>query len=345
LIGITIAALLSLSGCTSHVLTPLQQADDVAGRTQLDTAPDSAFGYSKTQVPFTNHVVGRGANSRYELRRLEIPSIGENAQQDNLIEARYFRSTEPGPRPLVIVLPIWARYTYPSKKICRHVQHHSKGGVHLLDVEGVRFLIDWDDITGATDEESFLDLWRVAVERERVTMIDIRRLVDWAEQRPEIDATRIAIVGFSHSAIIAGTVVTQEPRLAAAVLVMGGAEPHHIIARCQGKRTSSVQKTARKRFGWDQDELAKRLGHLFHTVDAASYPGRVDPRKVLIVDAGRDRCIPETSRDALWEAMGRPERISLDYGHRMSFLSMTPFGGSWMCHRIWDFLEQKLLAE
>ena len=40
--------------------------------------------------------------------------------------------------------------------------------------------------------------------------------------------------------------------------------------------------------------------------------------------------------------MGRPELITLNYGHRKAFLSMTSFGGNWMCDRIVEFLDKRL---
>ena len=80
-------------------------------------------------------------------------------------------------------------------------------------------------------------------------------------------------------------------------------------------------------------------------MDAASYPGRVDPAGVLIFEASRDACIQESSRRALREAMGWPETVSLAYGHRIAFAGITPLGGNWICHRAWEFLRQRLLPE
>ncbi len=82
---------------------------------------------------------------------------------------------------------------------------------------------------------------------------------------------------------------------------------------------------------------------MFLTIDPASYPGRTDPSRVLIIEAGRDTCVPENCRDDLWEALGRPEKITLDYGHKKAFLSFTPLGNNWMRRQIWDFFEAKLL--
>lgn len=343
--GIAVAAAVLLPphfGCyTSHHRTPYVEDHETQVKPPFETTP--LFDYPKTEVDFSNHIDGRGASLAYELRRLEIPSIGENGQEGNLITAKYFRSTRPGSHPLVIVLPIWGSYTYPSRKISTYLQRHSDGALHVLAMQGEDYLVDWSGLANTSDESAYLELWRKGAEHQRVTMVDVRRLVDWAEQQSEIDGDRVALIGFSLGAIVAGTVATQESRLAAVVIVMGGAHTHSIIAHCTGERTSSVQQHAELSFGWDQDELEAQLEPIFTGLDPASYPGRVDPDRVLLIEANRDTCVPEESRTDLWEALGRPEKISLDYGHHKAFLSMTPLGLSWMRHRIWEFLDLRLL--
>ena len=336
-LGVTLVT----TGCfTSHVRTSYTDAGDVQEHLSFETAP--AFTYEKSDVPFANHVEGSGATSMYELRLLEIPSIGENSQKDNLITARYYRSTLPGTHPLVIILPIWGSFTYPPRKFTSSFQRRSNGAVHVLHVQGNNFLANWPGIIAATDESEFLELWNEAVDRQRVTIVDTRRLIDWAEQRPEIDADRVALIGFSLGAFVAGTIATQEPRLAATVTVMGGSHLNSVIATCDGKRATRVQATA-KSFGWDREELEAQLEPIISVVDAANYPNRVDPKTVLIIEANRDNCIPEKSREDLWLALGKPERISMNYDHAPAFYSMTPIGFSWMRRRIWEFLEPRLL--
>lgn len=337
-----LAATLVATGCyTSHVRTPSADASDVQEHLSFETTP--AFTYERTDVPFANHVEGAGATSSYELRLLEIPSLGENNQKDNLITAKYYRSTLPGSHPLVIVLPIWGTYTYPPRTISSSFQRRSNGAVHVLHVQGNNFLANWPGIIAATDESEFLELWSEAVDRQRVTIVDTRRLIDWAEQRPEIDADRVALIGFSLGAFVAGTIATQEPRLAATVTVMGGSHLHSVIATCDGKRATRVQATAAENFGWDREELAAQLEPIISVVDAANYPNRVDPKSILIIEANRDNCIPEKSREDLWLALGKPERISINYDHAPAFYSMTPLGFSWMRRQIWEFLETRLL--
>jgi dienelactone hydrolase len=342
MVAVTLAALFVTAGCyTSHVRTPYVDAGDVQLSRHIETGP--GFAYDKGAVPFTNHVKGTGANSLYEHRFLEIPSVGDNNQPDNIVTASYYRSVEPGSRPLVIVLPIWGTYTYPSRKMSKFIQRHSEGEVHVLHVHGERYLVDWDGLAEAPDEESFLEVFREAIEHQRVTIIDVQRLVDWAEQRPEIDADRVALIGFSFGASVGGSILAQEPRFAAAALVMGGAQQHKIIAYCAGWRLTEVRERAARDFGWSAEDLEGLLEPIMREVDAANYPGRVDPQNVLIVEASRDDCMAEECRESLWEALGNPERISMEYDHKRSFYSFTPLGFNWLRYRIWEFLEARLV--
>mgnify|MGYP001121937722 CR=1 FL=1 len=78
-------------------------------------------------------------------------------------------------------------------------------------------------------------------------------------------------------------------------------------------------------------------------LDPANYPHRIDPERVLIFEAGRDQCVSEASRDALWQAMGRPERYTIMSSHRRAFFTLTPLRFNWMRGKIWRFFERVLL--
>jgi hypothetical protein len=64
---------------------------------------------------------------------------------------------------------------------------------------------------------------------------------------------------------------------------------------------------------------------------------------VLIIEAAADTCMPPSSRERLWRAMGRPERIAYLYDHRMAFLAMTFLGGNNLQQQIYRFLDLALL--
>ena len=332
----------TLLGCTAHIHTPFQP--EVSTRAERQSGL-RILAYEKGPVPFENSILQQDPKLAYQVRNLKIPSIGENGQDGNLIEALYYRSNTAGKLPLVIVLPIWGdRFgnTYPPEKITSVLRLRSHGGMHILRVLGEREIIDWEAVGEVETEEMFLSIMARIAQREAINIVDISRLVDWAEARNEIDAARIGLIGFSHSAITAGMATVNEPRLAAVVLVMGGAHPHRILATCDDDDAGPPRDKILQRFGWTAADYEQAIEPLFRPIDAANYPGRADPSRILIFDSYEDKCIPRDARDDLWEALGRPARISFLYGHKMSFLSMTPLGFYWMRREIYEFFESTL---
>ena len=330
-----------LLGCTAHIHTPFQL--DVNTRPEQKLEPH-ILPYEKGPVPFENTIIQQDPKLPYQVRYLKIPSIGENGQDNNLIEALYYRSNTTGKLPLVIVLPIWGEgfgLTYPPEKITSTLRSRSHGGMHILRVLGERDIIDWEAVGEAETEEMFLSIMSRMAQREATNIVDISRVVDWAERCDEIDATRIGLIGFSHSAITGSMMAVNELRFAAVVLVMGGAHPHRVLAVCDSDAARLRDKIL-PRFGWTVAEYEQAIEPLFRPVDSANYPGRADPSRILIFDSHEDQCIPQDARDDLWEALGRPARISLSYRHKTSFLSMTPLGLNWMRHEIYEFLESTL---
>ena len=289
--------------------------------------------------------VGEDSNKRYRLHRLEFASYGINGQKDNIISADVQMSKLPGKKPLLIVLPLYGSYTYPSDEISAGVASHSDGGIHVLNVLGEQFMWDWDALGQASDPAQFRELMSQQAERILVNVVDASRIIDWAQTRPEIDTDRIAIIGFSHGALVASIAAVAEPRIKTGIFVMGGANPHELIASCQLERTDTIRNVVQQRFGWNLEQYREELDPIFAPYNVAHYAGHVDPEHILIIDSYYDTCMPRSSRDALWEAMGRPERISYEYDHKVSFLSMTPLGFYNMRHIIYDFLDKQLLPD
>ena len=327
-----------LLGCTAHIRTPCQPS--VSTRPDLQSGP-RILAYEKGPVPFKNSIIQKDPKLTYQVRHLKIPSIGENGQEGNLIEALYYRSNTPGKLPLVIVLPIYGSHTYPSEKITSTLKSKSHGGMHVLRVLGERNIMDWEALGKAQTKEEFLSLMARMAQREATNIIDTSRLVDWAEARKEIDASRIGLIGFSHSAITGGMMAINEPRLAAVVLVMGGAHPHRVLAVCESD-AGRLRDKILPRFGRTAADYQQAIEPLFRSVDAANYPGRADSSRILIFDSQEDQCIPRDARDDLWETLGRPERVSFLYGHKMSFVSMSPLGLFWMRREIYKFFASTL---
>lgn len=301
---------------------------------------EQTFRYTRTPIAPQNAMLSELDTDRLRVRLLKFPSIDVNGQNDNLVTARYYQSRRSGKNKLIIVLPIWGSYNYPPDKITRSILARGDD-INVLRVLGEQYLLDWARLAAATDEASFLLAVRDAVARVRTMVIDVRRLIDWAQTQPDIDSRRIGLIGFSLGAQIGGLIIANEPRIAVGVLVMGGANPHEILTACAG-RPQIVRENILPRLGWSERQYQDTLARFFDLVNPANYRGRTDPARVLMFDAYHDDCVPRSAREALWTAMGRPERISFLYTHKMSFLAMTPLGSNYMRRKIYEFLDKAL---
>ncbi len=343
LVSTVTMCVLTLAACVGHVHTPYEptRAPPITGAVGVDSA--TLFDYPAHRVTATPVGAPERNVPGYRLSRLAIPSSGENGQPDDLVVADYYQSLRTQPSPLVIVLPIWGSHTYPPEKIAQTIVERSDGGISVLRVLGPDRLIDWHALRQAPDEETFVALAKAYSWRMQTTVIDIRRLVDWAQTQPGVEAEGIALIGFSVGALVGALVVASEPRLVAAVLVMGGANPDEIAVTCTGL-ASLTRMTITAQFDWTLAEYQGVVAEAFRDVNPARYGTRLHPRNLFMVDAHNDDCMPASSREALWEMLGRPERLSLHYGHKSSFLAMTPLGFNFLRGRIYAFLAQRLLT-
>ena len=337
-----VAALLAavaLSGCSARIHMPFVPGYESA-RPLLVRSAGNEFDYVDS-LPAPPYAI-TAEDAAYWSGLLAFPSAGENGQDGNLVTARYYRGKSPGAKPLVIVLPIWGIHAYPSNTIAAGLRNHSAGTINILQVLGDNPLFDWDAIGNARSEAEFFPALDRMIGRFVSTVIDVRRVVDWAQTQPDIDPDRIALIGFSMGALVASVTMANEPRLAAGVLVMGGADPHEILAACN-REIERARERVLEQLDWSLDEFRHKLGTALTRINPAGFAGMVHPRRVLIIEAAADTCMPRTARERLWLAMGRPERIAYLYDHRMAFLAMTFLGGNNLQHQIYRFLDRRLI--
>jgi dienelactone hydrolase len=333
------AAVLSLAftGCALHIH---RDPDPPVGfRTDPPQPAATPFeSFESTPVMLSEPFEG---TRTHDMVRLSFRSSGHNGHPDNLVEGQYFRSVEPGPKPLVVVMPIWGTSDYPPRKISEGYAHKAGKDAHVIWIYGNAPIFPWGELSSAPTEEAFRELARDSAERYRSAVVDMRRLVDWAATQPEIDSSRVAFVGFSMSALVTATLLANEPRISAAVLMMGAARFADIFAVC-GNRAGQVRNHALSTFGWSFDEYYDFFDGLFAPADPVRFPGRYDPEKILMIDAMFDDCMPEASRTALWEITGHPQRMTFLYQHRSAFYSLTPLGLNVSRREIYRFLDDAL---
>ena len=338
---LSIVLLLAFAGWLAAPTGTAVYGDD--GHAVASLAPVTLdFGFHYDKKPFSPSVQMDAdlGSKHYRAFHVSFPSIGDNGQDHNLVTALYYESKSPGKKKLVVVLPIWGTHTYPSRKITESLMKYSDGEMNVLRILGKNYLFNWDGMRAISNDQEFVTMTEEMVKRVQTHVIDIRRAIDWAERQPA-NSTHVGLIGFSLGATIAGLVAENEPRIGASVLAMGGANINEMFATCFG-RAEETRKIIIERLGWTREIFEQKLAQPLAPINPASFPGRVDPKHVIMFEAEYDTCIPKSGRDALWNAMGRPQRVIWPYNHKMAFLTMTPLGLNDMRHRIYKFLDAEL---
>jgi hypothetical protein len=330
---------LACSGCALHINRDPPPPPNFAYAP--DGAADPHFDYTARGIVELGAPVA--STRTHDLLPLSFTSSGHNGHPQNLVEGLYFRSKGTGAKKLVVVMPIWGTSTYPPDKISHGYARRAGKETNVIWIYGTAPLFPWEELATAPSEADFVAMARDSADRYSAAVMDMRRLMDWAATRPEIDAARIGFVGFSMSALVTATLVGNDSRVKAAVLMMGAAKFADVFSTC-GDKAGQVRHHVMRDFGWTIERYHDFFQDLFGPADPTHYPGHYDPDEILMIDAMFDDCMPESARAALWEVTGHPKRITMLYKHRSSFYSLTPLGLNFARRKIYDFLDKALAA-
>ncbi|MDA8017047.1 MAG: hypothetical protein MPN21_06310 [Thermoanaerobaculia bacterium] len=354
-VGLFLLQAVLLSGCVRHLHTPY--GGDRSQESSVRTAADTASMRPGPRDPTI--LTPRSDAPRPFLRPLPDGELDYGWHDGFLAwkpkpctgaveaSAKVMISRRPGPKRWVVVLPIWGSSIYPPRQISRRLLRGAKAAdTNVLWILGPDELFDWQAMAEARTEAEYLKVVEQGAECLAASVRDAREWIDWIATRDDYHPDRLGLVGFSIGAIAAATLVAVDPRPDATALVMGGGRLEHIFASCRGDARFG-RNAASERFGWTREEFLLRIEEPLSIVDpvgwlslAGNKGPAVDPSTLFFVSATKDTCVPEISRDSLWIALGRPERLQLPYGHKMSFLSMTFLGLHHTSHRVLGFLDR-----
>jgi dienelactone hydrolase len=292
------------------------------------------------RAPAISAVPDEGTRTRAVLRLYRPRPCADSTEQE--LGAIAYMSRMKGPKRWVVVLPIWGSSTYPPQKIVSWLlSGKQEGRTNVLWIQGPVGLIRFAALRAAATEAEFMAEVARTASCIDATAQDVRAFIDWVMEQPDTDPLRIGIVGFSMGGIVGSLVMARDPRVAAGVFVMTGGHLDEILAYCKWDERE-VREHVATAFGWTADELDRRIKAPLSSVDPVLVAGSIDPASVLYIDSGHDGCIPRSARDDLWKAMGQPERVTLGYDHKNSFLTMTFLGFNVTTRRIVAFLDRQL---
>ena len=280
---------------------------------------------------------------RYRVQDYQYRSVAGNGQPGSRVSLRLYRGETGQAAPLVVVLPIWGTFDYPTEKLAWKLRQHFGGRAHIAVLGGPNRLVQWQGIAAADSRDELLRQAQLSAAHVDVTAEDIRALFRWARAQPFVDPDSLLLVGFSISAIVGSVAAIREgPALLGTALVLGAGSPAQVMAYCN-RIAGDSREAAMRKLGLTQAEYLAVMEEAFDPLDWVKQGVRArEPARYLLIDAGRDDCMPALARDALWQGLGRPERYTLRGSHHGAFLSMTLVGLDYSNRRIIDFIERRL---
>jgi fermentation-respiration switch protein FrsA (DUF1100 family) len=188
---------------------------------------------------------------------------------------------------------------------------HSSRMAPSVRSEGLRIL---------TPEEWF--------ESYRISVIDVRQVIDWAGYRPEINGEQIAVIGLSFGGFISTIAMGVDKRIRSGVLLItaGNLEKIARLSRTLPKNwgyhsTEAEFKARQSRYRQYLREVAERgfdnvnpREKGFQT-DAMTFAYYLRQRPVLMINALWDEVIPKQATLDFWEACGKPTISWFPGGH------------------------------
>ena len=163
----------------------------------------------------------------------------------------------------------------------------------------------------------------------RQSVSDARRAFGVLAARPEVDAGRVGLFGISLGAIVGSVAWSVDPRPAAGVFVMGGADFPGIALN------GSLSGPFARKMGLSAGDLRTAWAGL----DPLDYKAANAGKKALLINVNSDTVIPRANALRLKEAFPDSRQVWLPLGHYTAILHLF-----WLPRSVSRRLQEALLA-
>lgn len=240
----------------------------------------------------------------FNIYDIQFPPLEESNRVQNIISLRYFEQNKDGKFPTVIFFPMSARPAPVSHLLSR-----------FFSSQGMNCAIMRRPLER---EDALMDITTMEEELQNI-IVRYEQAVDWVYSREKVDAGRMGTVGISLGGVESSVIAAIDPRLKYHIVALAGAPLPEMI------RDSTESGLVRRRTLWKEAnnlsdaQLYEKLVKTIKT-DPSNLAPYIDARKVFMIRASRDTAVPSKLQEKLWEAIGKPDCVSLPTGHLQAAL-------------------------
>ena len=306
-----------LSGCASLDALP----EDYATPSPLPRSYLEQFCYEP--VPIENELVFIKKKKSYRVFEGSINAGLNDSDDDSRISFEFYEPSDDSPSPVVLLMPILNGQKHLMRPFATKFARNGYAAV-IIDTVQRRTLLD-----DLGDPEPAI---RLSIQRHR-------RVIDWVETRPDLDASKIAVFGASLGGFNALYLSAVDPRVSVASTALAGGSLPYVLVTSDERRIVEATDGVKARLSMDDDQLLDFLTDEIET-DVLALAPHVNADRVLMVLTKYDSTVPYDSQLRLREAMGEPEAITLPTSHNMAALYLF-----YLRSRILKFFDRKLSEE
>jgi dienelactone hydrolase len=234
--------------------------------------------------------------AHFVVRQVSLPSASESAEP---IEFEYYDVDGDARTPVVVLLPVFNGQLMIPRFFARYFANQGWAAVVV------------------TRGRNPLDALTAPESAVQGNLQDYHRVLDWVEVEPELDATRIGVLGVSLGAMDAVMLAALDQRVNSLVIAMAGGDLSYLLANTNYRRVVRTIDGMAEDLGTSREALGAKLDAAIK-LDPLALAPYVDAERVFMVLTRTDAIIPFEAQEQLRETMGSPEALYLMTGHRPS---------------------------
>ncbi len=287
------SAIAAIAACTTYV--PI--SSDYPGPTVLPAESIVVAQPSQQPLEVTGDVEARD-RAHFVVRQMSLPSAADSSQS---IDFEYYDVDGDERTPVVLLLPVFNGQLAIPRFFARHFAN--QGWAAVVAVRG----------------RDPLETLVAPTETVQGNLQDYRRVLDWIEHEPELDASRIGVFGVSLGAMDAVMLTALDARVNSLVIAMAGGDLSYLLANTNYRRVVRQIDDMAERAGTSRAALGAKLDAEIK-LDPLALAPYIDAERVLMIITRTDAIIPFEAQQQLREGMGSPDTLYLVTGHRTSVL-------------------------
>lgn len=280
------------------------------------------FLYQAAPADFTLRLIKQTKQYRHFSVTFSVASINHYPGAD-IARGEYYEPVTAGKSPLIIQIHGWGDHSVlPFKWMLSGLLRKGIACFILYQpFHASRLPAQMKGkLSNLTPEEWFISY--------QMAVIDVRRIVDWAEENSRLDSSRISVMGISLGGFVASMAMGVESRIKSGIFFVSGGNTGKImqISRItkfrQGIRLSAskYQENQLNYYNYLKEVAEKGFEnvipfHPFFQIDPLTYASMLKGRKVLMLNAAWDGIIPLAAAREFQQASGKAQLVTYPATH------------------------------